>query len=242
MNSRYVATSTSPPSECDNSKLRRVRLPVVDLAADNAAAQLASACSQVGFQCIINHGVDLECARSVENLENFFRTSSPKRKHSVRRPARGYGPGLQLTEHMEAEVYDTVEGAYGTYAREDYVYVNPEIGARKVRARSSDAHNALHQHPQHTRTAAHSSFISSTCSPPIIPLFPARDLPALVERPPALLARPAPPSPRRPSATPTTPARAARFGTRTATTAPPTSPSDRCRMLITQPWRPWASG
>ena len=114
-------------------KLRVVKLPVVDLSAENAADQLASACSLVGFQCIINHGVELECSRSVENLETFFRTSSPERRHSVRRNHCGYGPGLQLAEHMEAERYSTVHGGYGTYAREDYVIVNPSIDAHKER-------------------------------------------------------------------------------------------------------------
>ena len=119
--------------EAEQRPLRTCRLPVVDLAAENATAQLASACSNFGFQCIINHGVDIECQRSVQSLESFFREGSPECKHSVRRKECGYGPGLQLTEHMKAERYDTVEGSYGTYAREDYVIVNPEIAAHKER-------------------------------------------------------------------------------------------------------------
>ena len=34
---------------------------------------------------------------------------------------------------MEAERYSTVHGGYGTYAREDYVIVNPSIDAHKER-------------------------------------------------------------------------------------------------------------
>ena len=64
--------------------LRTCRLPVVDLQADNATQQLASASAIFGFQRVINHGVDLECKRSVQNLESFFRSATPECKHTVR--------------------------------------------------------------------------------------------------------------------------------------------------------------
>ena len=39
---------------------RLTSLPVIDLASPDAAQQLYRAGSEVGFQCLVNHGVDAE--------------------------------------------------------------------------------------------------------------------------------------------------------------------------------------
>ena len=99
------------------------RLPIIDLASPDAAAQLLSSCSTLGFQGVVNHGFEEEVSRAVRLLEATFATSSKAQMNSWRKPNLGYGPGLQQPKQMANEHYSTLQGNYNACTREDFIFV-----------------------------------------------------------------------------------------------------------------------
>ena len=128
---RPAAAAT--PETLETPLARGLRLPVVDLRAADAAAQLVTACTEVGFQCVVGHGLDpAHGAAAVSELEGFFGAATPAELDAVRKPTEGYGPGLQKRGHLEGESYGTEHGTYATSLREDFVVVHPHAAARKA--------------------------------------------------------------------------------------------------------------
>ena len=111
---------------------RLTSLPVIDLASPDAAQQLYRAGSEVGFQCLVNHGVDAEAVAAVAALEGHLSAATKAQLDAIRKPTPGYGPGLQYSGHMEQESYETEEGVYTAGHREDFVVVHPDAARKKA--------------------------------------------------------------------------------------------------------------
>jgi hypothetical protein len=107
-------------------------LPIVDLSKPDAAEKLYKAMSEVGFQAIVNHGIEDIALKAAEQVEKFLGTSSRAELDALRKFTPGYGPGLQNRGHMAAEEYETEEGVYTTGKRDDFVVIHPEAAARKA--------------------------------------------------------------------------------------------------------------
>ncbi len=92
---RPAAAAT--PESLETPLARGLRLPVVDLRAADAAAQLVTACTEVGFQCVVGHGLEpAHGAAAVSELEGFFGAATPAELGNLspaqpRRRGRGSG-------------------------------------------------------------------------------------------------------------------------------------------------------
>jgi isopenicillin N synthase-like dioxygenase len=117
-----------------------INLPVVDLSSADAKAQLADACTRVGFQMVVNHGVEADAHAAVVASEEFFRNASASDIDLLRAPGLGYRPGFQHAGHLSSETYRTEHGHYRVRRREDFVVVHPEAAKRK--AAGDPYHNA----------------------------------------------------------------------------------------------------
>ena len=84
--------------------LEDIELPVVDLSAANAAAQLDRAARTVGFVTIVNHGAEASAAAALAEMQRWFRRRGGAPDPPATKPSPGYGPGLQYREHLAAEV------------------------------------------------------------------------------------------------------------------------------------------
>lgn len=120
---------TPPSASADHRKLQ---LPIVDMRSPLAAAQLNDACTRVGFQCVVGHGIDREAADAARACEEFIAGAQTGSFCAVRKPTLGYGTGLQAKGHLDSESYSTEHGEYGVDGREDFVVMHPEAAARKA--------------------------------------------------------------------------------------------------------------
>ena len=109
-----------------------IKLPVVDLHSTDAEAQLADACTRVGFQLVVNHGVEADAHAAACASEDFIRNASGSDIESLRAPTMGYRPGFQHPGHLSSESYRTEHGQYRVGRREDFVVVHPEAAKRKA--------------------------------------------------------------------------------------------------------------
>ena len=109
-----------------------LKLPVVDLHSTDAGAQLADACTRVGFQLVVNHGVEADAHAAAVASEDFIRNASASDIESLRAPTMGYRPGFQHPGHLSSEIYCTEHGEYRVGRREDFVVVHPEAAKRKA--------------------------------------------------------------------------------------------------------------
>lgn len=109
-----------------------INLPIVDLHSVDAKVQLTDACTQIGFQVVVNHGVETDAHAAVVASEDFIRNAGMCDVDALRARTLGYRPGFQHPKHLSSEAYRTEHGDYRVGAREDFVVVHPEAAKHKA--------------------------------------------------------------------------------------------------------------